>query len=422
MKETVKIFGVPVYSRSVQTGSLSEPSEKLIAALGGGSTASGVSITSDTAITLSAVWRAINVVGGTLAFLPLQVHMKNQDGGRDTLSDHHIQELLDNPTDDMPDFNFRQTLQAFKMLWGNGYAYIKRDETTGRPKELALIHPDNCEPVRTPDGIYYHVRIAPEVYSMPARNIIHIRGLGFDGLKGKSVIAIQRESLGLAKAAERYGARFFGSGGNMDGVIEVPSSLKDDVYKRLRESWNDAYHGLDNSHKTAILEAGAVYKRIGIPPEDAQFLATRKFQINEIARWFGVQPHLLMDLERSTNNNIEHQGMEFVLYTLAPDIAMWESELKRKLFTKEERRRHYVEFNINALLRADSRARSDYYKGMFAVGAMNPNRIRQLENESAYEGGNQYYVQAGYVPVDLIREVYSKKLNADNNENPLSIE
>ena len=412
MKDVIKLFGIPVYSRSVQTGSLADPSQKLIDALGGSVTTSGASINAETALTISAVWRAINVVSGSLAFLPLHVYKKNNNGGRDHMNDHAVQALLDEPNKFTSDYLFRQTMQATKMLYGNAYAEIIREN--GRPVQLSMIHPDFVTPIATSEGIVYNIQGRSQ--GILQRDMIHLAGLGFDGLKGKSVITIQRESLGLAKAAEIFGSRFFGSGANTSGVIEVPGTLTDNAYKNLKESWDTAYRGLGNSHGTPILEAGAQYKPISIKPEDAQFLQTRKFQIEEIARWFGVQPHMLMDLERSTNNNIEHQGMEFVTYTLAPEIALWESELKRKLFTNGERRTHYAEFNINALLRSDSKSRSEFYRGMFAVGAISPNEIRKLENMAAYDGGDRYYVQAGFVPDDKMDNLYNDKNT--NNANP----
>ena len=411
-KETFKIFGIPVYSRSIDTGPLPNASEEWKKAIIGDDTDSGVNISVESGITISAVWRAVNVVSGTLAFLPVGTFRKNENGGRDSLPNHKVQELLDYPCDEMHGFTFRQTLQACKMLWGNGYALIGRKD--GWANELIVVHPDDCEPMRDAQGdIYYHIRIDNKYFTFPSKDVIHLRGLGFDGLKGKSVIQIQRESLGLTKAAETYGARFFGKGTNMSGVIEVPGTLKDDVYNRLKESWEEKYRGLHRSHSTPILEAGSTYKRIGIPPEDAQFLQTRKFQLAEVARWYGVQPHLLFDLERSTNNNIEHQGMEFVTYTLAQEIALWEGELRRKLFSSEQRKSHYVEFNINALLRADSQARAEYYSRMFSIAAMNPNQIRKLENDPAYDGGDTYYVNSTNVPVDLIGKVHKEKLSKD---------
>ena len=412
-KKPYKILGIPVFYRNIHTGRTDNPTEKLINALNGTVGDAGVPITTETAITISAVWRAINVVSGTLAFLPLQVFRKNEGKGREHLADHYVQQLLKKPTRFSSDYIFRQTMHATRMLYGNAYAMIIREN--GRPVELKMIHPDDVMPLIVENELVYRIRSGNIVEE---HNMIHLRGLSLDGVMGKSPIAVQRESFGLSKAAEKFGARFFGSGTKNSGIIEVPGSLGDTAYKNLKNSWDEAFRGLDNSHGTPILEAGATYRPISIPPEDAQFLQTRKFQIEEIARWYGVQPHILMDLERSTNNNIEHQGMEFVTYTLSTEIAMWESELNDKLFTKTEKTDHYLEFNITALLRGDSKARSDFYRGMFAVGAISPNRIRELENLPPYEGGDRHYVQAGFVPTDKIDNVYEKNTTNEKTTNP----
>jgi HK97 family phage portal protein len=416
-KETFKILGIPVYQRSVTTGLKEEAAANAWNNVKGSVAHAGVNIDNDTAQTISAVWRAVNVVSGSMAFLPLHVYRKNNDGDREYLPTHPIQITLDNPNPLSTDFVFRQTMQAFKMLWGNAYAVIRRNEASGWPEEIIPVHPSLVNPVKTPDGqLVYHVLSGNNKYQVMARDMLHFPGLGFDGISGKSVIQVQRESLGLTKAAERFGAQFFANGANMSGAIVVPGKMDDIAFGRLKTSWDEAYSGLNNSHKTVILEGGSDYKRIGIPPNDAQFLETRKFQLSEIARWYGVAPHLLFDLERSTNNNIEHQGIEFVIYTLASEIACWEAELRKKLFEKTLRPTHYIEFNLNALLRGDSKSRGEFYKGQFAVGAITPNEIRKLENMRAYDGGDEYYVQAGYVPQSLIKEVYQKKFTKNGNQ------
>ena len=418
-KETFRIFGIPVYERQlIDTGPLDDPAQRFRDALYGKDTISGISISEEGAQTISAVWRAVSVVAGTKAFLPLQVHRKERDGDREYLPDHPVQEVLDYPNEDHTGYYFREMMQAFKMMWGNAYAVIRRNPATGYPIELIPVHPANCEPVKTDFGILYQVRTERNRVDVLAKDMLHFPGMGFDGVKGKSVIQIQRESLGLTKAAESFGAVFFRNGANMGGVVEVPQQLNETAYKNLKESWNEQYSGLMNSHKTVILEGGAKYNRIGIPPSDAQFLETRKFQVSEVARWFGVQPHLLFDLERSTNNNIEHQGRDFVMYTLAPHIKGWEEEMRRKLFSKNDRKTHFIEFNMNALLRGDSKARAEFYQKLFSVGSITPNRIRRYENLPGYEGGDRYYVQAGYVPAELIDNVYMKNINHEKTTQP----
>jgi HK97 family phage portal protein len=414
MNKEIRIFGLKVFesrSESQNLGTLSTPSQALMDALGGVSVDAGVKATTETSLTLSAVWRAINLLSGTIAGLPLRTYHQNADNSRDTIMDHSAQRLLRRPNAMMTDFQFKETMQALLLLYGNAFAVIRRDTTTGFPTELIIAHPDDVYVYRQDDSLFYIVRVFNESFTVASKDMIHLKGLSFNGLTGKSPISVMRESMGLTIAAQKFGAKFFGNGAQLNGVLEVATQLSDVAYERLRQSWDNKYSGPDNGGKTAILEGGTKYNRIGIPPEDAQFLQTRQFQIAEIARWFGVQPHLLMDLERATNNNIEKQGVEFVTFTLTPWISRWESELNRKLFTSAEFGVNYMEFNLNGLLRGDAASRAAFYQSMFAVGGLSPNEIRKFENQAAYDGGDQRFVQAGYAPINLIDEFYKSKQN-----------
>jgi HK97 family phage portal protein len=407
MNKEIRILGLKIWERREYAGTLMDPSERLITALGGSVTDAGVTVNGNNITTLSAVWRAVNIISGTLAALPLKLYKATGDN-RESLHDNKLQLLIKNPNRLMTDFIFRETTQAQLMLWGNAYAVIQRNEK-GEPIELLPIHPDDVMVEKFEGQLRYNVTIDNRTIRILQPDMIHVPGLGFDGLKGKSVIHTARESMGLTLAAQNFGAKFFSNGANMDGVLEVPGTLTDDVYDRLRSSWNEKYKGVKNAHETAILEGGMKYNRISIPPEDAQFLQTRQFQVAEIARWFGVQPHLLMDLDRATNNNIEHQGMEFVTFTLQPWVKRWEAELNRKLLNKEKRSDHYFEYNLNGLLRGDSKARAEYYRGLYSIGAMTPNEIRKLENQPAYPGGDTYFTQAGFAPVSVLEQYYLSK-------------
>lgn len=409
MKDIVKILGIKVYERQYlsNVGTSKAPTEILINALGGNLSTAGVSVTVDTAITLSAVWRAINILSSTIASLPLKVYKTTEDGSRISLSAHPSQMLMNHPSNIMNDFIFRETMMAVLLLYGNAYAVKIKNSTTGYVEELVFIHPDDVTVYKQDNKLIYQIKgIADPVTQS---EMLHIAGLSFDGLKGKSVISAMRESMGLSIAAQRFGSKFFANGANMDGVLEAPGVLSDEVYEHIRKSWDEKYAGVDNAKKTAILEAGMKYTRIGIPPEDAQFLQTRQFQVSEVARWFGVQPHLLMDLDRATNNNIEHQGMEFVTYTLMPWVARWESELNEKLISKSEQQNTYFEYNLAGILRGDSKSRSEYYRTMWGLSAISANEIRKLENQPAYEGGDQYFAQAGFVPVHLMEQYHLQK-------------
>ena len=224
--------------------------------------------------------------------------------------------------------------------------------------------------------------------------MIHLRGLSTNGYKGKSPIAVHRDNLSLSMAAQIYGEKFFNQGGNMSGVFRYPGELKDEAYNRLKKQIIEQATGLHNAHTPMLLEGGMTYERISIPPEDAQFIATRKFQKTEIATIFGVPPHMIADLDRATNNNIEHQGMEFVQYCLMPYINNLESEFNRKLLRDDEFDEYYFRFGLNGLLRGDAKTRSEYYKNMNLIGAMSANEIRDLEEMNRYDRGDEFFVQS----------------------------
>lgn len=407
-----ELFSIEKRSTVTDTGTLANPSNVLIEALGGNQ-AAGVSVTIDTALTLSAVWRAVNVNSGTLAGLPLKVY-KSDASGRVHLRTSAAQRVIRKPNDLMTSFIFRETMQAYVMLWGNGYAYIKRNER-GEPVELMPIHPSLTYPFKAADGkLYYRIVIDGVSMTVPWWSMIHIPGLSFNGLIGFSPIAVMRESLGGAIATQKFGNTFYENGANIGGVLEVPGELSDTAYQRLKTSWKAQTL---NHNETALLEGGVKYSKIGIPPEEAQFLQTRQFQVAEVARWFGTPPHLLMDLERSTNNNIEHQGMEFVTYTLLPWANRWEEELSRKLLAESDQDSTYIEYDFNGLLRADVKSRTESYKSLFGIASITPNQIAQMENMPTYDGGDKRYVQAAYVPVDKIDEFYKSKSPQNNNSN-----
>jgi len=418
----VKIFGIPVYesvsekrSETIITGNLSDPTQALVQALGNNAVGS-VNVTVNTAITLSAVWRAINVISSTLAGLPLKHYQINQTG-REHLRASAASRVLKTPNGMMTGYMFRETLTALAVGYGNGYAYIKRDEA-GNAAELLPIHPSECLPIKYKGKIYYKILIDNEYITVTSDNMIHLPGLSFNGLVGFGVVTIARESLGGALATQKFGNKFYENGANIGGVLETPGELSDAAYSRLKESWNEKHHGVENTGSTAILEGGTKFTKIGIAPEEAQFLQTRQFQVTEVARWFGVPPHMLFDLERSTNNNIEQQAMEFVTYTLLPWANRWEEELSRKLVKSNSQETEFIEHEFNGLLRGDSKARSEYYKGLFGIASITPNQIAELENlPKDPANGDTHYVQAAFAPVDKIAAFYEGKAPGETKQN-----
>lgn len=231
-----------------------------------------------------------------------------------------------------------------------------------------------------------------QLYLDPS-DVLHIPGLGFDGLVGYSPIAMAKNAVGLSMATEEYGAKFFANGATPGGVLEHPGTIKDP--QKVKESWNSAYQGSANSHRVAVLEEGMKYQPIGISPEQAQFLETRKFQINEIARIFRVPPHMLADLEKSSFSNIEQQSLEFVKYTLDPWIIRWEQTMCRSLLMESEKADVFIKFNVDGLLRGDYASRMSGYATARQNGWMSTNDIRELENLDripAELGGDLYLI------------------------------
>ena len=271
------------------------------------------------------------------------------------------------------------------------------------------MHPTQVEPILTDDDILFYRTDKGEL--LPSHEMLHLRGLSTNGYKGKSPIAVHRDNLSLTASAQQYGEKFFNQGGNMSGVFKYPSTLKPEAYKRLKHDLIQQSVGLHNAHTPLLLEGGMTYERISIPPEDAQFIATRKFQKTEIATIYGVPPHMIADLERATNNNIEHQGMEFVQYCLMPYLVRLEEEFNRKLLRHDEFGEYYFLFGLNGLLRGDAKTRSEYYKNMNLIGALNANEIRSLEDMNAYEGGDEYFVQANMQTIEN-----AKSIKTENNE------
>lgn len=352
-------------------------------------------ITEEGALNLSAVWACVRILSETVGTLPIHLY-KRTDKGRERQYTHACHKLLQLPNSFSNRFDLMHHLMISCALWGNGYARIHRGKDA-RPIRLQLIHPAKVEPIlNTNEELFYRLDNGE---LLPNDELIHLRGLSTNGIKGKSPIAVHRDNLSLTMAAQEYGERFFNQGGNMSGVFKYPSTLKPEAYQRLKKDLVAQSVGLHNAHIPLLLEGGMTYERISIPPEDAQFIATRKFQKTEIATIYGIPPHMIADLERATNNNIEYQGMEFVTYCLMPYLVRLEEEFNRKLLRYDEFEEYYFLFGLNGLLRGDAKTRSEYYKNMNFVGAMNANEIRSLEDMNAYEGGDEYFVQMNMQPV-----------------------
>ena len=362
------------------------------------------------AMQMTAVYSCVRILSEAVASLPLQFYRYTDTGGKEKAVDHPLYFLLhDEPNPEMTSFVFRETLMTHLLLWGNAYSQIIRN---GKGEIVALypLMPDRMTVDRDKQGrLYYEytvydgddvngrngtdANVSGKTVRLHPSDVLHIPGLGFDGLVGYSPIAMAKNAIGLAIAAEEYGSKFYANGAAPSGVLEHPGTLKDP--SRVRESWQATFGGSSNANKVAVLEEGMKYTPISIVPNEAQFLETRKFQIDEIARIFRVPPHMVGDLEKSSFSNIEQQSLEFVKYTLDPWVARWEQSMVRALLTPEEKKRYFFKFNVDGLLRGDYQSRMNGYATARQNGWMSANDIRELENMDRIPeelGGDLYLI------------------------------
>ena len=401
----------------------------------GGST-SGKRVTEQTAMQMTAVYSCVRILSEAVAGLPLHLYKYNDKGGKEKAIDHPLYRLLhDEPKPEMTSFIFRETLMTHLLLWGNAYSQIIRN---GKGEIVALypLMPNKMKVDRDEKGVLYYeyTHSTDEADTMKnttvrlsSYDVLHIPGLGFDGLVGYSPIAMAKNAIGMAIACEEYGAKFFANGAAPSGVLEHPGVIKDP--QRVRDSWQSTYGGTANAHRVAVLEEGMKYTPISISPEQAQFLETRKFQINEIARIFRVPPHMVGDLEKSSFSNIEQQSLEFVKYTLDPWVIRWEQALSRALFTEEEKTSMFIKFNLEGLLRGDYVSRMSGYATARQNGWMSANDIRELENLDLIpdeQGGNLYLINGSMLPLKNAGAFANKDINqeedTDKNEEVLEVE
>ena len=376
-----------------------------------GRTTSGKPVNERTAMQTTAVYACVRILAEAVASLPLHVYEYQDDGGKKLVHDHPLYYLLhDEPNPEMTSFVFRETLMSHLLIWGNAYAQIIRDGA-GRVLGLYPLLPDKMEVQRDDKGNIYYVysRNSDENptfkeygnIKLKAEDVLHIPGLGFDGLIGYSPIAMAKNAVGMTLACEEYGASFFANGANPGGVLEHPGVLKDP--SKVRESWNSVYRGVSNAHKIAVLEEGMKYQQIGIPPEEAQFLETRKFQINEIARLYRIPPHMVGDLDKSSFSNIEQQSLEFVKYTLDPWVIRWEQSLQRSLLLPGEKGKYFIKLNVDGLLRGDYQSRMNGYAVGRQNGWFSANDIREMENMNPIpdeQGGNLYLINGAMTKLE----------------------
>ena len=381
-----------------------------------GGSNSGKSVNERSAMQMTAVYACVRILSESIAGLPVHVYKYTGTGGKEKAIKHPLYRLIhDEPNPEMTSFVFRETLMTHLLLYGNAYAQIIRN---GKGEVIALypLMANRMSVDRDDKGqLYYQYQMqdsdAPTMKNgtviLKPSDVLHVPGLGFDGLVGYSPIAMAKNAIGLAIATEEYGAKFFANLATPGGILEYPGTVKNP--EAVRESWTKGFSG-NNSHKVAVLEEGMKYHEIGMSPEDSQFLQTRAFQLNEICRIFRVPPHMIGDLSRSTFSNIEHQSIDFVVHTIRPWLVRWEQAIQRSCLTEEEKTIYCARFKVDGLMRGDFNSRMQGYATARQNGWLSANEIRELEDMNkipADKGGDDYLVNGNMTP---IRNNKEKKL------------
>lgn len=364
----------------------------------------GELVTEDTALTYDAVWACISVISRTMAALPWPVYERSPQGRKEVFGT--VSWLLNNqPNPEMSAFSFREALFGHALLWGNGFAEITKD-MAGRPAALWLLPPDRVTVQRDRDtGALEYIVRGDDGYatSLPPERVLHLHGLGFDGLVGYSVIRMAAKSMGIGMAQDTFAQAFFQNGTVMGAILEVGSAMSPVQIQQTEDAMNTRHRGPGAAFKVKVAPMGTKVHNPTMPLADAQFLESRKFSAVQVCRWYGVPPHKIADLERSTNNNIEHQGIEFVTEVIVPWARRLEQEADLKLFGARAQGRVYTKFNVNALMRGDSKSRADFYRLMTQMGAMTINEVRGFEDMNGIgSDGDQLLVQLNQTTLEYL--------------------
>lgn len=388
-------------------------------------TNAGVKVDELSAMRFITVYSCVRVLAETYAMLPRHVVKDRPNGGHDKVPSHPVYGLLhDQPNEEMTAVTYFETTLGHRILSGNEYSIIEHNRR-GQVMEIYPVPWTDMEPRRNSETmkIEYHLNDRGKDEVLPSEKVLHIPGLGFDGVKGYSTIQMNRDAVGLGKAASEFAQRFYGQGMNVGGVLEHPGALSDPAYERLRTDMENRGAGLANSWKPLILEEGMKFSRIPMTMIDAQFIEIMKFTDEQLCGMLGVPPHMVARLERSTNNNIEHQGIEYVMYSLMPHIVRAEQAQSRKLFTRSEREQGYrVRTNANALLRGDYESQQKGLAIQRQNGIINGDEWREFMEMNPQDGntGKVYLVNGNMVSVETAAKQqprkYTDRNGGDGNE------
>jgi HK97 family phage portal protein len=375
-------------------------------AYGGPPPPAGIKVDPASALGLTAYYAAINRIATDVAGLPLKVYQRRGDGGRVELTSHPLTSLLSvSPDDETTAMRWRQAIVGHVLGWGNGFAEIVF--TGGAPSSLHLLDPSATVPFRDPKDrqLTYRTRGG----SLPPYRVLHLAGFGFDGLQGYSPARLHRDAIGLGIAAERFGGAFFGNASRPSGVLELPYKLKDAAaVEELKRTWHTQYGGAENAGRVPVLEMGAKFTATTIPPDDAQFLETRQFQVLEIARMFGIPPHQIGDYSATGGayRALEEANLDYLRKTIVPWCEAIEQAMNWRLLTRDERDAGiYIEHNVDGFLRGDSAARGKFYETLIGLSVITPNDVARRENlQPIGPDGDRRYLSVQYQPLDAIED------------------
>ncbi|MCO7246369.1 phage portal protein [Halomonas sp. Mc5H-6] len=374
--------------------------------------AAGTMVNSETALGISALRGCVTLLAESLAQLPCELYRRDDRGGRDRATDHPLYDVIHSqPNRKDTSFEYYEQGMGHLALEGNEFSLIERDGA-GYPTELIPIHPKKVGVLKGPDGLPYYQLLDYKNQILPMRSVHHVKGFSLDGYVGISPIATNADTIGLAMATEQHASAVFQRGATMSGVIERPreaTAIKDQAaVDRILDKFTQRHGGgLRNAFSVAFLQEGMQYKQLAMDNEKAQLLESRNFGVVEVCRLYRVAPNMIQHLDKATFNNIEHLGLQFVIYTLMPWIKRKEAAMMRDLLLPEERKNLYIEFNVSGLLRGDQKSRFEAYAIARQWGWLSVNDIRRLENMPPIRGGDRYLT-----PMNMVDSQVQNSLNA----------
>lgn len=366
-----------------------------------GTEVAGVNVNAESAMTVSAVYACCALLSRTIASLSLGMYQRD---GRDIIEITESPEayaVCIEPNDLYTSYTWRSTAQFHLSLRGNHYSRIHTDRY-GYASRFEILHPDHVQPFLYKNKLYYQVITLDFDGVLTAGEVLHLKNFSEDGLIGKSPLTAARDTIGMAISSNKYASAMYENGGGLKGIVTAPMALNDKQVQAIREGMLSVMRDYKRTGSIGVLQGGAAFQQVAISPKDAQFIESAKLTIQDVARFYGVPLHLIGDLERSTNNNIEHQSIEFLQHTIRPIVKNWESELNRRAIRKYDKGTRYFRFNLDSLLRGDSASRATYFQTMLNNGVYSINEVRAMDNLNPVEGGDTHHIQVNMSTLENI--------------------